>query len=92
MRRARIGTARHWWKSDVGWLTTVELDEGGVTHLMVEQLEGMADLFASTGAVANSVRRGPDGHLERWLVDELSLTTSPQNIHAVVSRRKEPAA
>jgi hypothetical protein len=89
MRRAPIGIARDWWKSDIGWLTTVELDERGVTHAMVDQLSTMCDIFASTGAIASSVQRGADGHLARWIVDELSFSTSPQNPFAVVTKRKD---
>lgn len=83
----RLGTARHWRLTKGGWVADLDLEPEGLPFLLVSELAQQADLFASVGAVARSVVRGRGGHIDRWLVDELSLSTSPQNLYAVVRER-----
>lgn len=41
-------------------------------------------LFGSSEAIRGGVRKAGDGHIERWPLIRHTITTSPQNIHAVV--------
>jgi len=45
-------------------------------------------LFGSSQAVRNAVRKADDGHIELWPIIRDTVTTSPQNIHAVIPSLK----
>jgi hypothetical protein len=52
---------------------------------LVAQLERKGlPLFGSSEAVATSVRKASDGHIEVWPLIRHTITTSPQNVYAVV--------
>ena len=45
-------------------------------------------IYGSSQAVRNAVRKADDGHIELWPIIRDTVTTSPQNIHAVIPSLK----
>lgn len=56
---------------------------------LVAQLErGNVPIYGSSQAVRNAVRKAVDGHIELWPIIRDTVTTSPQNIHAIIPSLK----
>ena len=56
---------------------------------LVAQLEQRnVPIYGSSQAVRNAVRKADDGHIELWPIIRDTVTTSPQNIHAVIPSLK----
>ena len=56
---------------------------------LVAELERRAvPIYGSSQAVRGAVRKADDGHIELWPIVRDTVTTSPQNIHAVIPSLK----
>jgi hypothetical protein len=72
---------------EVGVWVEAELDRQGEYFEHIRRLVEQKRMFASSGAMSHLVRRGKNGHIDRWPWVELSLTPIPANPLATV----EPA-
>lgn len=80
LRDATLGKATGWHRDELGWRCYVQLTPGPQVEL-VQLLSDRVPLYGSTSA--RRVERD-NGHITRWLVDELSLSPTPQNPYALV--------
>lgn len=76
-----LGKASGWHRDELEWRCYVELTPGPHAEL-VQLLSDRVPIYGST-ATTKPVERD-DGHITRWLVDELSLLPTPQNPYALV--------
>jgi hypothetical protein len=56
--------------------------------LVAELEKRNVPIYGSSQAVRNAVRKADDGHIELWPIIRDTVTTSPQNIHAVIPSLK----
>jgi hypothetical protein len=73
-------------QTDAGWWVRAQLD---TSHQYWKDIAALIEddaLFASSAAVPWLVKRADDGEILRWPWIELSLTPSPANFYAVVSK------
>lgn len=76
--KKRIGYAENWRKGKDGWWCDVTVTDDTLA-VPIRRMAEAGALFASSGALAHLVTRANDGHVDRWLVGELSLTGNPTN-------------
>lgn len=74
--KSQIGIVKSWEQNDEGIDVEIELDRRGKYLKQIMELAKRGALGLSTGAVGNTVER-KGGELLRWIVGELSLTTTP---------------
>lgn len=84
--RGRIGEVKEWIPADDGIDVVIELDKRMKYVDQVMELVKRGALGLSTGAVGHLVQREA-GQLKRWVVGELSLTTSPCEPRTVTSAK-----
>ncbi len=84
--RGRIGEVKEWIPVDDGIDVIIELDKRKQYVEQVMELVKRGALGLSTGAVGHLVHREA-GQLKRWVVGELSLTTSPCEPRTVTSAK-----
>lgn len=84
--RGRIGEVKEWIPADDGIDVVIELDKRKQYVEQVMELVKRGALGLSTGAVGHLVHREA-GQLKRWVVGELSLTTSPCEPRTVTSAK-----
>jgi hypothetical protein len=73
-------------QTDAGWWVRAQLN---TSHQYWQDIAALIEddaLFASSAAVPWLVKRADDGEILRWPWVELSLTPSPANFYAVVSK------
>jgi hypothetical protein len=80
MKNARLGTASEWYLTRDGWRCRVELEETPHVEL-VQLLSRRVPIYGSTATSDRVERDGP--RIKRWIVDELSLSPSPQNLFSI---------
>jgi hypothetical protein len=74
---------------DDGWWVDLWLNAGEKRLALVKSLaEKGAELFGSSYAYPNLVKRGKAGHIEVWPYMMQTLSTSPQNIHSTIRPAK----
>ena len=74
--KSQIGVVTDWEKNEEGIDLIIEIDKRGKYVAQIMELAKRGMLGLSTGAVGNTVvRKG--GELLRWIVGEVSLTTTP---------------
>lgn len=74
--KSQIGWVKDWQQNEEGIDVEIELDRRGKYLKQIMELAKRGVLGLSTGAVGNTVER-KGGELLRWIVGELSLTTTP---------------
>lgn len=84
--RGQIGMVKAWVPTDGGIDVEIELDKHYRYIDQVLQLVKKGALGLSTGAVGNTVVR-ERGQLKRWVVGEVSLTTTPCEPRTVMSAK-----
>jgi hypothetical protein len=84
MNGVLIGKARNLRMEDDGWWVDLWLNAGEKRLSLVRRLaEKGAELFGSSYAYPNLVKRERNGHIAVWPYMMQTLSTSPQNIHSV---------
>jgi hypothetical protein len=84
MNGVLIGKAKNLTMDDEGWWVDLWLNAGEKRLSLVKSLaEKGAQLFGSSYAYPNLVKRGKAGHIDVWPYMMQTLSTSPQNIHSV---------
>ena len=86
----QIGTVKQWETTDGGIDVEIELSKRYRYIEQVMELVKKGALGLSTGAVGNTVVR-EKGQLKRWIVGELSLTTTPAEPRTVASTKTADA-
>jgi hypothetical protein len=89
MNGVLIGKARNLHREDDGWWVDLWLNAGEKRLALIKQLnEKGAELFGSSYAYPNLVKRGKAGHIEVWPYMMQTLSTSPQNTNSVLRPAK----
>lgn len=68
-----IGTSTGRWYDQRGGWFKVQLDPGSPRYSQMLEANRLGTLFASTGVVSAAYDADPSGHINTWLVGELSL-------------------
>jgi len=87
----QIGTVKQWETTEGGLDVEIELSKRYRYVEQVMELVKKGAIGLSTGAVGNTVVR-EKGQLKRWIVGELSLTTTPAEPRTVASTKTADAA